>query len=265
VSLGPLDSEASLNLWHTYLSLGLSLPGSRFAEEPGFKACLGVQDHPICNFALQLSLDPWVARRLERLASERPSFRIYLAPGDHPDHAQELMIRSGFRESYSLQIMGCDGLPEEIDLPIQRVYTVDDRREIAEFMAAQFFGVHKPEFRSTIAEATFLAEDLELYRLGDRGRPMAAFMLARSGRSLGLYNLCVNARFRSRGMGSRILSWCRNIAFAEKRSVVLQCDASLECWYLKNGFKSLGSIHVFSLPNHEPTDIITPGSLLSRA
>jgi GNAT superfamily N-acetyltransferase len=265
VSLNPTDRDASENLWHTYLSLGRSLPGSRLIEEDGFRACLGVHDHPICNFALDLLLDPWVVRKLSRIAAERPSFRIYVLPGDRPTHSQELMVRSGFRETHSLVAMGAGGQEAKLDLPVERVHSVDDRRQIAEFMAAQFFSVHKQDFRKTVAEATFLAEDLELYRVGDQSRPMAAFMLSRSGETLGLYNLCVSARLRRRGLGARLLSWCKNLAFSESRSVVLQCDSGLTPWYCRNEFNSLGTIRVFSLPKVEPTDIITSGSLLSRA
>ena len=265
MNLESIEAKASDNLRHTYLSLGLSLPGSRLIQEDGFKACVGVQNHPICNFALDLKLDPWVVRSLSRLAAHHASFRIYLSPSDRPNHAEELVCRSGFQETYALAVLVSGGADRQVQLPIKKVHTVDDRRQVAEFMAAQFFNLHQPEFRNTIAEATFLAEDLDLYRVGDEGRPQAAFMLSGIGDTLGLYNLCVSARSRRRGLGAKLLDWCKNAALSENRSLILQCDTSLESWYSRNGFRSLGQIRVFSLPNALSTDIITTGSLLSRA
>src|SRR5580692_6503199 len=95
-----IQAGASENLLRTYFSLGLAIPNSTTVEEEGYIACLGEFEHPICNFAAGLRLDPWSAKQLATLAATRKSFNVYAVPGDSPPHLAELLRRCDFRISY---------------------------------------------------------------------------------------------------------------------------------------------------------------------
>ena len=140
-----LSLAAAENLYRTYFSLGMATPGSKFLKEPGFDACLGNFDHPICNFASRIRLDPWVAHRLVELAVSQGAFNVYSLPGDQPedvDLRDELLIRAGFRKSYSLRQLAVEPGPVGDGVPLQKAETLEERREIASFMAGIFFGRH---------------------------------------------------------------------------------------------------------------------------
>src|SRR5690242_4103399 len=99
--LDSLTSAASENLKFTYFELGKSA-NSKILQEPGFAACLGEFDHPICNFAAGLDLDRYSASRLARVALDRSQFNVYATPIDKPQNVGELLIREGFQRNYRL-------------------------------------------------------------------------------------------------------------------------------------------------------------------
>src|SRR5436190_927673 len=118
-----ISSASSELQLRTYLSLGLATPGAMELDETGFTGCLGAFDHPICNFAGRLSLDPWVANKLFDLAVSRPGFNVYSAPGDLPvrrDVRHEIMVRAGFKVGFQLQQMVSESGPTIEGTPFER-------------------------------------------------------------------------------------------------------------------------------------------------
>ncbi|AIE84858.1 hypothetical protein OP10G_1490 [Fimbriimonas ginsengisoli Gsoil 348] len=248
--------SASDNLIETYLRLGHAIPESRSWEEPAYVACGGTFEHPICNFAARLRLDPWSARRLSDLASGRPAFNVYLLPGDEPSHATELLERAGFHPSYRLVQMVAERPEPGPSIELSRADTFEDRFKVASFMGHQFFTRQTEAFRRKIAIATARAEGLELYGLDERAQKTAALMLCHASGVLGVYNLCVASARRGRGIGSGVLNWALALARETERAVTLQCDSRLEGWYRYWGFVATGKVDVYSLAKRNQDDII---------
>ena len=255
---------AGTNLVETYLQLGLATPEAVVMEDEVFIACLGSYPHPICNFAVRLRLDPWSARRLQAVASARSTFHVYVLPEDQPTHLAELLARADFGRIYALESMAWEGGAAEASIELAEATDPITRLSTAQFMTRQFFGRQTEEFQSQVRQATSGAEKLGLYHYADRGKTLGAVMLSRTPGTLGVYNLCVLAGSRRRGVGTRIARWCQSVAVIERRTVVLQCDSSLAAWYSKFGFRSLGRVEVFSLLKPDSLDIIEVGSVYQR-
>jgi GNAT superfamily N-acetyltransferase len=251
-----LVGAASENLVDTYLRLGLAVGGAKVSEEESFVECLGPFDHPICNFAARLRIDPWSARRLRDIAASRVSFNVYGMPGDSPEHHGELLGRAGFQLSYELVQMIAERPEPGPPVEIRLAQSSGDRTKVARFMCEQFFYRQTEAFRRRIADATAGAAGLELFDLPDRGHPIAAVMLGHAAGVLGVYNLCVASARRGRGIGRAVLDWTLELARETGQAVTLQCDPQLEDWYGYRGFVSTGRVSVYTLPKRRDDDII---------
>lgn len=255
-----LSIVASQNLRKTYFALGRSTPGSKIVSEPGFEACLGNFEHPICNFATGLSLDPWVAHRLAEIAVAKRVFTVYSLPGDLPVDPvvrDELLTRTGFRKSYSLRQMVAE--PGQIGqgTPLHKAESLAERREIATFMAGIFFGRHSATFRRRVAEATLAATELDLYSVKVRDELIAAVMVVEDERITGLFNLCVKVSYQGKGWGAAIVNEVLKMAFEAGKPVTLQCDEVLSAWYEHLGFRRSGLVDVYSLPEERRVAIMS--------
>lgn len=251
-----LRVHASENLVDTYLRLGLAVPAASVVERDAFVCCSGPIDHPICNFAARLRLDPWSARDLRDLASSRIAFNVYTMPGDEPEHLPEILARAGFQKTYELVQMICANPDPGAPLEMRPAKDQNERLAVAKFMCEQFFARHNDPLRRQIAHATAKAEGLELYDLPERGQPIGGIMLGYGGGLLGVYNLCVASSRRGRGNGRAILDWALTLARESGKAATLQCDSLLEDWYRYRGFVSSGKVGVYSLPKRKDDDII---------
>ena len=63
----------------------------------------------------------------------------------------------------------------------------------------------------------------------------------------GIYNLCVSPSERDRGHGTGLLQGLMALAHGEDALTTLQCEPSLEPWYTKRGFETVGIIFVQTL------------------
>lgn len=251
-----LIAAASGNLRQTYISLGLAVPETQAVSDECFEGCIGPMDHPVCNFALNLNLDPWAVGRLRDLARWGEGFNVYSLPDDRPVHRAELLERQKFRLNYRLVMMVADPDDPGAFPDLLQASTFRDRLQVAEFMAAQFPGRQSAAYRSEIAQATTRAEDLELYEFTERNQRTAAVMVSRSCGVLGIYNLCVAAGKRGRGIGTALLAWVRATARNAGMPVSLQCDQTLASWYELSGFRRIGFVDVYSLDKTEWPDIM---------
>jgi ribosomal protein S18 acetylase RimI-like enzyme len=247
---------ASRNLTFTYFELGRATPGARVTSEDGFDLCLGSFEHPICNFAAGLKIDPWSARRLHDLAVRKRAFHVYSLPTDQPSHRGELLERVGFRQTYRLCQMICEpsSAPDAADLSHAKGY--HERLRLTEFMVTQFFSRQPYGFRRQVSEATAAAESLELLYTEYRGRTVGAVMLSDHDGMLGIYNLCVAPEHQSRGWGISIVAAVLERAARSGAPVTLQCEPKLESWYTKLGFRTIGLVDVYGLPKGTTVDII---------
>ncbi|HJP83036.1 MAG TPA: GNAT family N-acetyltransferase [Fimbriimonadaceae bacterium] len=249
----------SANLLRTYFALGEASPGAKHHLEPGFEYCTGPYDHPICNFAANLSLDRMVANRIFDIALDCPHFNVYSLDGDVPMsrfERQALLVESGFEKCYELTQMGWTPSCPAHQPQIQPERGSDKRNEIASFMALQFFPKYSSGFRRRIFEATALAQSLELYGIYLDGQLVAASMLSEDESSIGLFNVCVDTAYRGRGLGRNLVAAAQFQAYEKQKFVCLQCNESLITWYENQGFRTSGIVDVFGLPDKRRTAIM---------
>lgn len=251
-----LVAAGAENLRHTYLSLGLAIPGAMMIEEEGFMGCVGPFDHAVCNFAAGLNLDPWSAGRLRDIAMGRGAFHVYSLGSDQPSHRAELLERQGFRGTYRLIHMADTPSDPGPYVELARAETLAERQKVATFMGTQFFTRQATTTRQRIAAATAMATGLELYELVERKHRVGALMLSRTQNAIGLYNLCIAAARRGKGLGRAVVAWARATGAAEGKSVCLQCDARLAGWYEHLGFRRVGIVDVYSLAKMQQPDIM---------
>ena len=237
---------ASNNLAETYLQLALATPGTRIEHREGFVAALGSFDHPICNLAVQLDLNPRTAAELYQLATTRAAFNVYVTPSDEPQHCGALLRAAGFDAVYGMVMMSIPPLQEEESEPqmiMRQAGSAMERREVAQFMMRQFFPRHAMASQERLALST-AATDLQMWYVGDERGPICAAMLSETPDTIGLYNLCVSAGERGHGIGSQIVDWVRRKV---KKQIVLQCDVILEDWYERLGFETIGDLTVYAI------------------
>lgn len=259
MTLADYSVAGAENLFRTYFALGLATPGAKYVQEPGYDLCLGNVDHPVCNFAGRVKLDPWVANQLVEIAIERRAFNVYSAPGNSPDNRElrdEILVRAGFQRSYCLRQMLWDSKPVQLPIDLQFAETASERREVANFMSNQFFSRHSNIFRRRVADATVHASQLGLYTVRNRGDIIAALMLSDDTNVTGLFNLCVKPHEQSRGFGGAIVSEVCRRAYENGRVVSLQCDDTLAPWYERQGFIRSGWVDVYGLSDQRRVAII---------
>lgn len=253
--ISDVQVASSKNLVQTYIRLGLATPHATWSREEGFDVCLGTLDHPICNFAADLNLDPWSARKLAGIAQSRPCFNVYAVTGDRPAYVDELLQNAGFMVAYRLVQLVAEPIGAEVWETMDSCGP-EDRLSVACFMVDQFFSQRPKEFRMAIAAATAAAPGVELYRAGEKSRHVAAVMLSETPGMLGGYNLCVAPASRGRGIGSSLVRWV--VAEAGNRGLLatIQCEPHLESWYQSLGFERTGWLNVYQLPKAQASDTI---------
>lgn len=240
--------DASENLLQTYRALGKAIPNSSMTEEDGFHLCSNPDDHPVCNFAAQLSLHSNAAAHLTRLAKDRQSFHVYRLPEEEPRYNADLLEHAGFSIVHKLSQLrsrhqNFSTMP--FGLTPTWMLSVSERSRIASFMADQFFSRQTSRFRQRVIEASVRANELSLIEFSIRNKTIGAVMLCETERTLGFYNLCVTASHRGRGYGSDIVRWVAHQAALRQKALVLQCEPSLREWYLEKGFEQVGTVEVY--------------------
>ncbi len=246
----------SENLLQTYFSLGLAIPNTTMIQEEGFRACVGEFDHPICNFAAGLNLDPWSAKQLRELAAKKKVFNVYTLPSDKPRHVGELLYRCDFRVGYRLIQMVAEPAGRHYGPHMRMAETAERRIETAQFMTEQFFNRQSESFRQRVAQATADASNMEIYELLVYDRRCGAIMLCPGDGVLGVYNLCVASANRGVGLGKELTAWALSEAHKRGQIVTLQCDARLQGWYSNQGFRTTGTIDVYTLSKSVSSDIM---------
>lgn len=246
---------ACMNLVHTYLELGRNTAGSTVWSEPGFHACVGSLEHPICNFAVDAGVDEQVAGRLRIVAADRRCFSVYTMPTSESSESDQILENEGFALSHRLKIMVAQSVaPESLDLI--EVSSPSDRRKVAEFMMDQFFHRQPTSFRHGIADATASSTSLSLLKAEWNKKAAGAVMISEHAGMLGIYNLCVAPSFRRRGWGTAIVRSVVEKAQSLGCGVTLQCEPGLATWYKSLGFHEVGSVSVYGLFHFKELDIM---------
>jgi len=81
-------------------------------------------------------------------------------------------------------------------------------------------------------------------------------MLSYTKGSVGLYNLCVDAKLRDRGIGSNIVKELLGTVVEPGKSMVLQCEPVLADWYVRFGFREIGLVTAYCRSDQSAGDIL---------
>lgn len=226
------------NVVRTYVALAATMPQARITQTDDAIVSIAPFAHPLCNFAVVLSP---AGLPLARQAGEgRPHFMTYVFDPDIQPNLIE------FRLSQELTLMRVD---EPAPGPhLQPIEGSRERMLLGRFMASQFFAGHRPDLRERIAEANARAGGLEFFGFHQPTdhKLVGAATLHDVGGAVGIYNVCVSAANRHRGLGSTIVERLLAEIGRRGKSAVLQCDASLVSWYRQFGFHESGILRVWS-------------------
>ncbi|CAN5531420.1 hypothetical protein BH11ARM1_BH11ARM1_12580 [soil metagenome] len=241
------SAAASANLRHTYVSIAKAILGSVITHENGFDICVGPYPHPVCNFAVNLKLNVSEAGDLARRAATAESFNVYSMPGDEPAHLRTLLERYGFVQTQTLVQMVANGKLVAGGLDLERLVDLPGREDLARFMTDQFFHRQTSSFRRRLGSATARATNLELLAFRQGGAIEAGAMLSETEEMLGIYNVCVTPEKRGMGFGTTLIQALLQRAESRGKPATLQCEALMQDWYERHGFRATGYVEVFSL------------------
>ena len=235
---------AGRNIEETYLAVGKHGDGAKIELYADGLICTSELHHPVSNFAIARRCTLEFVDRLAEIAMGRKVFNIYSLP-EQEKIAGKIWNQGGFRVAGCLSLLTCQEEPPKASPPLVRASCFEERQALTRFMAMQFFSRQTSSLRERIALATAKAE-VDLYHLGESAAKVAV-MVCRSKGMLGIYNLCVAASERDRGHGSDLLNGLSRLAYEEGLVATLQCDPSLEPWYLRRGFVNIGDVSVLTL------------------
>jgi ribosomal protein S18 acetylase RimI-like enzyme len=242
----------------TYRELAGAAPGSKVEVISGALLCQAPIDLAFCNFAIltghsseaeALALADEVTLRAEA----RRVTRVFVI---EPANGYAALLKArGFRSQQRMTMMASEAPGRGVSRAAQPVETTRERRELARFMIDQFFARQANGPRQIIVDAT-ASSPHDLYRVCEHGAVVAAAMISRSACAWGLYNLCVDPGRRRRGIGAEFVRHLQNLSFLAKLPLTLQCEASLQPWYERLGFVSVGHIEAFSRSRQAGFDIL---------
>lgn len=231
------------NLVFTYRSLVEAVPNSSVHSIDGGILASGPIRHPICNFALVTSLDDQKISSLADLDCGN-WFHLYYVSEDsvRPEIC-------GFQPAYHLTLMSAPAVPNQAYENLTKAEN-SERKEVARFMANQFFGRSGQSTMELVSSATASGCGLDLYGIKSTGlisRLFIAAMLTQTEGVTGLYNLCVDNSQRGKGHGKKMVERIIAQASVRQKRTVLQCDSSLVNWYETLGFEPVGTLHAWYL------------------
>jgi len=244
---------AGQNIEETYLAVGKQGDGAKIEHCADGLICTSELHHPVSNFAIARRCTRELAERLAEIARERIVFNTYALPSLE-EFAGKIWNQCGFRVAGCLSLLICQEEPPRASPTLKRASTFEERQTLTRFMAMQFFSRQTSTLRERIALATAKA-DVDLYHLGE-SPTKAAVMVSRSKGTFGIYNLCVASSERDKGYGSDFLNSLSKLAYEEGRVATLQCDPSLEPWYVRRGYVSIGDVSVLTLERKSNSAIL---------
>lgn len=249
-------SDASENLRATYFALVEPMPRVQVIRNSGYDGCLGEFHHPICNFVVLNRDDPSTLGEVAGLLRSRNYLNVYALHDSAESLWAEPLAEEGMESNQSLFVMASKGFLRSASVQMRQALEPAQRLRVARFMASQFFALHPSDVRDRIARATAAVDRLRLYEVVLGHSTVGAVMLHETGKTVGLYNLCVSPINRGRGIGSDIVRWVCEVAEAEGKSVALQCEARLRGWYESLGFEKIGTLEVYGLAKCKVLDIM---------
>ncbi len=256
--LADLRQVARENILATYLGLASSLSEAVLRFREPYTLISGPTDLSFCNFAAGFEVEKDLDGHLgwlSRYASETPGFWAFAMTGDTPDDLPERLEAQGFERRQAMIQMVCPAPPLRLVSAMDEAVAQFDRREIARFMADQFFQRTSVDGRARIAAAT-AGSPHRLFSWRDGAGAASAVMVSCSAGALGLYNLCVRSDVQESGHGTDSVEFVKWLAAEKNLPVVLQCAADLVPWYQRRGFEPSGKIEAYTYPRTVPWPVI---------
>lgn len=242
------------NLCKTYMAIGQEVRGCQSYALSGLQGVVGPVNHAIGNFGVSIRPDRTSAFEAWRLARDHPNFIVYAGRNPEDPNRDPWLVDRGFEKVHQQNVMVAG--PRVLEktssnfcvLPVQ---TRESRLDVTEFVARQFFGHVAPAIRDEVARALGRAGDLDIFATWDALEPktlrnlLGAYSLV-EGDVMGIYNLCVDAPLRGRGIGSIMVQ--KLFESRPNRHISLQCDEPLVKFYERLGFRHFGWVSVYALP-----------------
>lgn len=241
------------NVIETYVSLARSAPTVQVQRLPEFTICTAPIALSFCNFAIGLKLtesknDPALGL-LVQSARQNAAFRVFVVPGDEPESIGTLLGRAGFAVQHRLSQLALREPPDAFAVRLEEAHSLEERRQVARFMVAQFFREQVGNIRERVELSTAKSPH-RLLSVRKSRTIVGAAMLSETRGVLGLYNLCVDKPLRSKGVGTAILADCCRLAAQSNAFITLQADTQLSGFYTRRGASILGEIKSFALDSN---------------
>ncbi|MBS1709575.1 MAG: GNAT family N-acetyltransferase [Armatimonadetes bacterium] len=253
-----MNQAARENILATYLGLASSLTEAVLRFREPYTLVSGPTDLSFCNFAAGFEIDKDLEKHmvwLANYAAETTGFWVFAMTGDEPSDLAALLEQAGFEKRQAMTQMTCATPQLRLVPQMDEAMAPYDRRDIARFMADQFFHRTGDESRARIASAT-AGSPHRLFGHKDKGGVASAVMVSSTPAALGLYNLCVRPDVREVGHGSDAVEFVMSVAAQAGKPVVLQCAADLVPWYQRRGFEPTGRIEAYTYPRTVPWPVI---------
>lgn len=250
MELHPLVPSCRANIVHTYLALAQANPSTRIEEREGYVLAQSVTSSPVSNFLIGLDVpregEARLLNEIRELSAQTRATRVFVIAGDSPSEQSAFFRMPGWWCGHRIEVMVAEGMPGAGGETLQWAQTTQEREAVCELMSEQFFSrMSRPAMELT-KQSTFRAE-ADLAYIGTPDELLAAVMVTESPGMLGIYNLVVRKSSRGQGLGRAMVEAVKRRAYAENRSITLQCDGSLGLWYQAQGFKMVGNLSTFHL------------------
>jgi GNAT superfamily N-acetyltransferase len=227
------------NLFETFRALGKAAEGN-LTETDEYLFCEGTVNHPVANFAVVKNLNSNDAGMFARHAAQRSVFHLYAIPTT-PVH--EMLRRAGFLPAYRMLQMQAPAIgpaPDPGSEPIAEI----DVLAAASLMIETFFQRYGLAEQAAIRIAICNSGIPAVGETAD-GMVLSTALMHYHAETVGVYNLCVSASKRNKGLGRDLVRKIRTAA--GENPVILQCDYNLGPWYQQLGFSEISSLTVYTI------------------
>jgi hypothetical protein len=251
--MSDLVNAARENLVYTYETLARAVYPDGIRQGSGYVYCTEDPTLVLASFAIGFDIPAAIVpQALEELAghcAENPLFRLFTTDGDSPPSLPIQLMGHGFLRYSTMDVwawteLGTPETPTLFGLALNEVSDPSQRTRLAQFMVSVFFTRRSQSLRRLVVRSMAEAPH-RMFALKNDNTIVGGFMLAESSGAIGLYNLCIDARYRRRTFGSRMIDVAKGVARDRNKPLVLQAEPSLGTWYAKNSFCSIGKVQIF--------------------
>jgi len=251
VNLEWAQEIARKNVVATYLDTARGAPGCAVNQEDGFTWAEANGEASFANMLVDFYTPNNFAefvKAIERTKLSKFSPRAFVMEGDSFPRIDEILLKSGYRESQT-QTIWCFDVQSELGNhklidSVELCETLDSKNDAVDLMLNEFFTSRSNAYRKMVKDATLFAGS-RFYCCKKDGQVIGVSMMKLAEDSGGIYNLCVHPLYRRFGYGSAILSRMIQDCREENLLPTLQCDELLSIYYRRQNFINTGKLRSF--------------------